>query len=168
MRSLPPPGPTLWNRIQRVRFGTHLHPNSTLLALVTSSSSISADISLNQQASPARLTPTSAAHELLKEWPGDRTMSLVRLLGFRTLTCGCVVGRYRELATSREVSYVEEKGGDCDVHVHRRNHTIPERIAPSLHCRRLASRFLTRIRFAHEASRGTISVVPRIPNLIRA
>jgi hypothetical protein len=43
-----------------------------------------------------------------------------------------VVGRYRELATSREVSYVEEKGSDCDVHVHRRNHTIPERIAPSL------------------------------------
>jgi hypothetical protein len=59
-------------------------------------------------------------------------MSLVRLLGFRTLTCGCVVGRYRELATSREVSYVEEKGSDCDVHVHRRNHTIPDRIAPSL------------------------------------
>jgi hypothetical protein len=59
-------------------------------------------------------------------------MSLVRLLGFRTLTCGCVVGRYRELATSREVSYVEEKGMSCDVHVHRRNHTIPERLAPSL------------------------------------
>lgn len=59
-------------------------------------------------------------------------MSLVRLLGFRTLTCGCVIGRYRELATSREVSYVEEKGGHCDVHSHRRNHTIPERIAPSI------------------------------------
>jgi hypothetical protein len=55
-------------------------------------------------------------------------MSLVRLLGFRTLTCGCVVGRYRELATSRELSYVEEKGGECDVHVHRRNHTIPDRL----------------------------------------
>ena len=37
-------------------------------------------------------------------------MSLVRLLGFRTLTCGCVIGRYRELATSRELTYVEEKG----------------------------------------------------------
>ena len=59
-------------------------------------------------------------------------MSLVRLLGFRTLTCGCVVGRYRELATSREVSYVEEKGGDCDVHGHRRNHTISDRVAPAL------------------------------------
>jgi hypothetical protein len=55
-------------------------------------------------------------------------MSLVRLLGFRTLSCGCVVGRYRELATSREVSYVEEKGSSCEVHVHRRNHTIPERL----------------------------------------
>ena len=51
-------------------------------------------------------------------------MSLVRLLGFTTLPCGCVVGRYRELATSREVSYVEEKGQTCDAHGHRRNHTI--------------------------------------------
>jgi hypothetical protein len=56
-------------------------------------------------------------------------MSLVRLLGFRTLTCGCVIGRYRELATSREVTYVEEKGGTCQSHNHRRNHTITERAA---------------------------------------
>jgi hypothetical protein len=34
------------------------------------------------------------------------------------------VGRYRELATSREVAYVEEKGSDCHAHGHRRNHTI--------------------------------------------
>jgi hypothetical protein len=51
-------------------------------------------------------------------------MSLVRLLGFATLPCGCVVGRYRELATNREVAYVEEKGQCCDAHGHRRNHTI--------------------------------------------
>ena len=51
-------------------------------------------------------------------------MSLVRLLGFTTLACGCVVGRYRELASSREVAYVEEKGKACDSHGHRRNHTI--------------------------------------------
>jgi len=51
-------------------------------------------------------------------------MSLVRLLGFTTLGCGCVVGRYREVATSREVSYVEEKGQSCGSHTHRRNHTI--------------------------------------------
>ncbi len=51
-------------------------------------------------------------------------MSLVRLLGFTTLSCGCVVGRYRELATSREVSYVEEKGKMCGSHGHRRNHTV--------------------------------------------
>src|SRR5262245_45226826 len=108
---------------------------------------------------PAR----GAAYELLLVSVGDRTMSLVRLLGFRTLTCGCVVGRYRELATSREVSYVEEKGGECDVHVHRRNHTIPERIAPSLatvawlrasgRARSIRARSTT----------GTISVVSRIP-----
>ncbi len=51
-------------------------------------------------------------------------MSLVRLLGFTTLSCGCVVGRYRELATSREVSYVEEKGKTCGANGHRRNHTV--------------------------------------------
>jgi hypothetical protein len=55
---------------------------------------------------------------------GGSVMSLVRLLGFRTLTCGCVIGRYRELATSRELTYVEEKGTSCDMHGHRRNHTI--------------------------------------------
>ncbi len=52
-------------------------------------------------------------------------MSLVRLLGFSTLTCGCVVGRYLELAGNREVVYVEEKGGECASHAHRRNHAIP-------------------------------------------
>jgi hypothetical protein len=51
-------------------------------------------------------------------------MSLVRLLGFSTLGCGCVVGKYREVATNREVSYVEEKGKTCGSHGHRRNHPI--------------------------------------------
>jgi len=54
----------------------------------------------------------------------EDVMSLVRLLGFTTLGCGCVVGRYRELATSREVVYVEEKGQSCASHSHRRNHTV--------------------------------------------
>jgi hypothetical protein len=59
-------------------------------------------------------------------------MSLVRLLGFRTLICGCVIGRYRELATSRELTYVEEKGVHCDLHGHKRNHTVmPERLSSS-------------------------------------
>jgi hypothetical protein len=60
-------------------------------------------------------------------------MSLVRLLGFTTLSCGCVVGRYREVATSREVSYVEEKGRLCASHGHRRNHTVAgERLTATL------------------------------------
>jgi hypothetical protein len=55
-------------------------------------------------------------------------MSLVRLLGFKTLGCGCLAGHYRELATSREIAYIEEKGVGCSVHGHRRNHTVrPER-----------------------------------------
>jgi hypothetical protein len=53
-------------------------------------------------------------------------MSLVRLLGFTTLACGCVVGKYREVATSREISYVEEKGKSCASHGHRRNQTVGE------------------------------------------
>ena len=51
-------------------------------------------------------------------------MSLVRLLSFTTLACGCVTGKYREIATHREVIYVEEKGGACTNHAHRRNHTL--------------------------------------------
>ena len=60
-------------------------------------------------------------------------MSLVRLLGFTTLACGCVVGRYREVATSREVAYIEEKGVQCTLHAHRRNHTVaaPAASAPA-------------------------------------
>ena len=53
--------------------------------------------------------------------------SFVRLLGFTTLDCGCIVGRYRELATKQDVSYVEEKGAACKTHGHRRNHTIMNR-----------------------------------------
>jgi hypothetical protein len=51
-------------------------------------------------------------------------MSLVRLLGFTTLGCGCVTGRYREVATSREITYVEEKGDACTQQAHRRNQTL--------------------------------------------
>lgn len=51
-------------------------------------------------------------------------MSLVRLLGFKTLECGCLAGHYRELATSREIAYIEEKGAACSVNGHRRNHTV--------------------------------------------
>lgn len=51
-------------------------------------------------------------------------MSLVRLLGFTTLGCGCVTGHYRELATNRQITYVEEKGSSCEQHAHRRNHML--------------------------------------------
>ena len=60
-------------------------------------------------------------------------MSLVRLLGFRTLNCGCVIGRYREVSTSRELTYVEEKAQTCDAYSHRRNHTIAaDRVSPQI------------------------------------
>ncbi len=68
-------------------------------------------------------------------------MSLVRLLGFSTLACGCLIGRYREVATSRDVRYVEEKGRSCTTLAHRRNHTLlPERAASSAPTLTLASR----------------------------
>ncbi len=49
---------------------------------------------------------------------------LVKLLGFTTLACGCLVGRYREVATNNEIAYVEEKGRACESHSHRRNHAL--------------------------------------------
>ncbi len=63
-------------------------------------------------------------------------MSLVRLLGFTTLACGCVIGKYREVATSREITYVEEKGRSCGSHSHRRNHTVAADRRPSASRRR--------------------------------
>jgi hypothetical protein len=51
-------------------------------------------------------------------------MSVVRIIGFFSLSCGCVVGRYRDVASTREMVYVEEKGLTCENHAHRRNHTI--------------------------------------------
>ena len=51
-------------------------------------------------------------------------MSLVRLLGFTTLNCGCVSGRYREVATNREVTYIEEKGASCPHPGHLRNQPV--------------------------------------------
>lgn len=54
----------------------------------------------------------------------QKQMSVVRLLGFATLSCGCVVGRYRDVGSTREIVYVEEKGASCESHAHRRNHTV--------------------------------------------
>ena len=51
-------------------------------------------------------------------------MSLVRLLGFKTLGCGCVSGRYRDMASTREVTYIEEKGAACSVSGHQRNQPL--------------------------------------------
>lgn len=48
-------------------------------------------------------------------------MGLVRLLGFSKLPCGCVTGTYLEMATRRDVTYVEEKGPACLSPHHRRN-----------------------------------------------
>jgi hypothetical protein len=73
---------------------------------------------------PPRTPAPQQAYRLQFGSTEDRAMSLVRLLGFRTLTCGCVIGRYRELATSRELTYIEEKGPACEMYGHRRNHTI--------------------------------------------
>jgi hypothetical protein len=67
---------------------------------------------------------SSSVQELLSIDSGVSMMSLVRLLGFTTLGCGCVTGRYREVATNREITYVEEKGTTCNQHAHRRNHTL--------------------------------------------
>jgi hypothetical protein len=51
-------------------------------------------------------------------------MSLVRLLGFTTLGCGCVSGRYREIGSNREITYIEEKGASCPDAGHQRNQPV--------------------------------------------
>jgi hypothetical protein len=51
-------------------------------------------------------------------------MSLVRLLGFKTLECGCVCGRYREIGTGREIRYIEEKATGCVDIAHQRNQPV--------------------------------------------
>jgi hypothetical protein len=51
-------------------------------------------------------------------------MSLVRFLGFTTLGCGCVSGRYRDVATGREVVYIEEKADGCNQTAHQRNQPL--------------------------------------------
>lgn len=57
-------------------------------------------------------------------------MSLVRLLGFKTLQCGCVSGRYWEIGVNREVRYIEEKGTSCLEGAHQRNQPVsPDRVA---------------------------------------
>lgn len=54
-------------------------------------------------------------------------MSIVKLLGFETLGCGCLVGHYRDAGTISVVTYIEEKGGSCGDHSHRRNHALMSR-----------------------------------------
>lgn len=51
-------------------------------------------------------------------------MSLVRLLGFTTLSCGCVSGQYREVGTNRDITYIEEKGTSCALTGHQRNQPV--------------------------------------------
>ncbi|MGE3844214.1 MAG: hypothetical protein AB7I50_21795 [Vicinamibacterales bacterium] len=51
-------------------------------------------------------------------------MSFVRLRGYSTLSCGCVIGHYHELGSERDVSYVEQKGTSCANPKHRHNKTI--------------------------------------------
>jgi hypothetical protein len=51
-------------------------------------------------------------------------MGLVRLLGFKTLGCGCVSGSYREVGSNRDVTYIEEKGGACGRTEHQRNQPV--------------------------------------------
>jgi hypothetical protein len=89
-------------------------------------------MSIRKESARERDRGADSAARILLGYRSEGAMSLVRLLGFTTLGCGCVVGRYREVATSREVTYVEEKGKTCSSHGHRRNHTIAtDRLSPS-------------------------------------
>ena len=51
-------------------------------------------------------------------------MSMVRLLALDALPCGCVVGRYCDVGTHRNVTYIEDKAQTCGRLDHRRNHVV--------------------------------------------
>ena len=68
--------------------------------------------------------PVSILGTVLALSSAEVQMSLVRLLGFTTLTCGCVSGRYREVGSEREITYIEEKGSSCAQSGHRRNQPV--------------------------------------------
>lgn len=96
------------------------------------SSKISVSVTERHARCPPRERPLPRYDVCFQAESGGLVMSLVRLLGFSTLACGCVIGRYRELATSRDLTYVEEKGGHCELHAHRRNHTLASRAIPPM------------------------------------
>lgn len=54
-------------------------------------------------------------------------MSIVKLLGFEPLGCGCVAGHYRDAGTISVVTYIEEKAVTCAEPSHRRNHALMAR-----------------------------------------
>src|SRR6218665_3726025 len=72
-----------------------------------------------------KVSPSQAI--ALAEGEGFGSMSIVKLLGFETLGCGCVVGHYREAGTIRVVTYVEEKATGCEEPTHQRNHATGAR-----------------------------------------
>lgn len=45
-------------------------------------------------------------------------------MGFTTLACGCVTGRYHDVGTNREITYIEEKGTVCQSSGHVRNQPV--------------------------------------------
>ncbi len=67
------------------------------------------------------LLALSSIQRGLEEVPA---MSLVRLMGFATLTCGCVTGRYREEGSKREITYIEEKSTACVSSGHLQNQPV--------------------------------------------
>lgn len=51
-------------------------------------------------------------------------MSLIRPVGYETLSCGCRLGRYLRLETGGEIAYLEAKGLDCTCRRHRPNRPV--------------------------------------------
>jgi len=51
-------------------------------------------------------------------------MSLIRPVGYETLSCGCRLGRYLSMETGREIAYLEAKGPDCDCRRHQQNRPV--------------------------------------------
>lgn len=50
--------------------------------------------------------------------------SLVTLVKYDWMSCGCQIGIYRINSDGKLIVYVEAKGKECQKHSHRRNHVV--------------------------------------------
>ena len=57
-------------------------------------------------------------------------MSLLRMIGFASLSCGCLVGRYHNSSLDCELDYVDQKGQRCNLVEHSPDSSVVSDVLP--------------------------------------